>query len=357
MSQPQFTRRTCRPRDAVEQLSRDYPGAWQALDAFRADKGRNGLPDWPAWCYLPMAAAYAVVSGCGAGRVSIDRAGDVARMAALSAWRMTQGIYRFDPAVFEAVRDTPVDGDIPADVLYRLPEWCVYVETPGMQAFGGPLHGAWVHLEWDANDGRTELRLLLDTDVGLHPIPLHLGRWSLAESLERMQAEAVRHGFGRVLSAQAPGGVLPPDAAAGAMRPVVEPIVSLVLYLCSQAGEIGDGSRRPGNPEPKRTKRGWRLFQADRPTTWDVGLRLGAALRRAYQAEQTGSGGGEHAGPRPHIRRAHWHGFRSGPMKRADGSDIPTAERRFDLRWLPPIAVAMGDATPADMPAVVRPVR
>lgn len=352
MSQPQpkFQRRTCRPRDAVEQLSRDYPGAWSALDQFRADKGRSGLPDWPDWCYLPMAASYAVVSGGGPLRVSPGRAGDVARVAALSAWRMTQGIYRFDPAVFDAVRDTPVVGDIPADVLYRLPEWCVYIETPGMQAFGGALHGCWVHLESDANDGRAELRLLLDSDAGLHPIPLHLGRWPLAESLGRMQAEAVRHGFGRVLSAQVPGGVLPPDAAAEAMRPVVEPIVSLVLYLCSQAGEIGDGVRRPGNPEPKRTKRGWRMFQADRPTTWDVGLRLGAALRRAYQAEQTGATGpaAEHAGPRPHIRRAHWHGYWSGPREGA---------RRYDLRWLPPIAVAMGDAGPDSMPAVVRAVR
>lgn len=211
MSQPQFHRRTCRPRDAVEQASRDYPGAWGVLDQFRADRGQQGLPDWPAWCYLPMAAAYAVVSGGGPRRVAPERAGDVARLAALAAWRMTQGIYRFDPAVFDAVRSTPVAGDIPADVLYRLPEWCVYIETPGMQA-------------------------------------------------------------------------------------------------------------------------------------------LGAALRRAYQAEQTGGGdaAGEHAGPRPHIRRAHWHGYWSGPR---DGA------RRYDLRWMPPIAVAMGEATPADLPAVVRAVR
>ena len=42
MSQPQFTRRTCRPRDAVDQASRDYPGAWGVLDQFRADKGHAG---------------------------------------------------------------------------------------------------------------------------------------------------------------------------------------------------------------------------------------------------------------------------------------------------------------------------
>ena len=43
--------------------------------------------------------------------------------------------------VYDAVRDTPVEGDIPCEVLHRLPEWCVYVETPGMTAFQAPLHG------------------------------------------------------------------------------------------------------------------------------------------------------------------------------------------------------------------------
>ena len=38
VTQPQFTRRTCRPRDAVEQASRDYPGAWGVPDQFRADR-------------------------------------------------------------------------------------------------------------------------------------------------------------------------------------------------------------------------------------------------------------------------------------------------------------------------------
>lgn len=343
MTSPQFTRRTCRPRDAVEQLSRDYPGAWSVLDQFRAGKGRAGLPDWPAWCYLPMAASYAVISGGGPNRVSLDRGADVGRMAALSAWRMTQGIYRFDPAVYDAIRSTPVAGDIPADVLCRLPEWCVYVETPGMDMDGQPLHGVWAHLECDANTQRHELRLLLDTDARLVPVPLHLGAWSLAESISRMLDESAAQALMR-------GGAPVPRALAAPLRGLVEPIVSLLLYICSEGAELGSGARKPGNPEPKRTKRGWRLFQADRPTTWDVGVRLGAALRRAYQAERTGAAGagGEHAGPRPHIRRAHWHGFWRGPLQ---------GERSFALRWLPPIAVAMGDAAPADLPAVVRPVR
>ena len=52
-------------------------------------------------------------------------------------------------------------------------------------------------------------------------------------------------------------------------------------------------------------------------------------------------------GPRPHVRRAHWHGFWSGPRE----SDA----RKLSLKWLPPIQdnLDLGD----DLPAVVRPVR
>lgn len=334
---------TCRPRDHLNAFTQRYPGGWSKAGDLVRERGTGGIPDWPSWCFLPMAGSYAVVSAeLGVSRIALPYIDDVARHAALAAWRVTQGIYRFDPAVFEAVRDTPVAGDIPHDVLYRLPEWCVYIETPEMIAGDQRLHGAFVHLEHDANTGRPELRLLLDLDTELLPVPLHLGPWSLEESLLRMVteagAQAMAHGF--------------PQPSAPAFT-IVAPLVSLVLYVCSQASEIGEPGRQPHRPEAKRTKRGLQHFPADKPTTWDVGVRLGAALRRAYQAAQAGGGDGL-GGVRPHIRRAHWHGFRSGPRLRADGTEIPAVDRAFDLRWMPPIAV---NADGSDMPAVIRKVR
>lgn len=350
---PQFEKPACRPRDHLIAAGHLYPSAWKQADSFRADRGVDGLPDWPDWCYLPMSAWYAIVSAdAGVERLGpqhVSLVGDVARLAALGAWRCTQGIYRFDPALYNAVCETPVNGDLPHDVLYRLPEWCVYMETPELQWLNSPLHGVFAHMEWDVNSGRPELRLLMDADAQLAPLPLHLGAWSLAESISRMLDEAA-------VQAIAAGFAVDGHAeAVKVLRHQVEPVVSLLLYLCAQASEIGDGVAKPANPAPKRTKAGLRMFPADRPTTWDVGVRLGAALRRAYHAEETTSGGGEHAGPRPHIRRAHWHGFRSGPMKRDDGTEIPTPVRKFTLRWLPPIPVNVDDV--GEMPATIRPVK
>ena len=344
MAQPQPV--TCRPREHLVVAGRLYPNAWLRVDQLRADRGTHGLPSWPEWCFLPLAGAYAMISeDAGIDRLPFELAADVSRLGALAAWRVTQGIYRFDPAVYDAVRHTTLDRDIPCAVLYRLPEWCVYIETPSIEWSGQPLHGAWAHLEWDVATGRTELRLLTDSDLGLLPIVLHLGSWTIAEAMERALAESTRN-------AHAAGGSLadlatrmgPQSELVKHMLPVLQPLVALLLYLCSQNAEIGDGTHRPGNPLHKLVRGLPRTFQALRPTTWDVGVRMGAALRRAYHAEQMGQA--THAGPRPHVRRAHWHGFWSGPRAGAD--------RRFDLRWLPPIAVNVDD--PDALPAVVRTV-
>ncbi|WP_295430181.1 hypothetical protein [uncultured Thiodictyon sp.] len=56
----------------------------------------------------------------------------------------------FDPTVAAAVAGTPLAGDLPNDLRYRLPEWCVSIETPGRTWEGRTLHGFWVHLEWIA---------------------------------------------------------------------------------------------------------------------------------------------------------------------------------------------------------------
>lgn len=344
----QFDRKTHRARDALIQTGRDYPDAWKSADLFRASRGEPGFA-WPDWCFLPLAAAHAVVSESWGGQIPLHRIHDVARVGAMMAWRMTQGIYRFDPSIYEALRDTPVSGDIPADVLFQLPEWCVYIETPEMETDAVRLYGFWAHMEHDMSTGRPELRLLLDRGDGLVPVPLHIGQWSLSAAVDRAMDLAT------VYAASA--GASPVSAIdRQAQRRWAEPLVSLLLYLCSSP----DFSRRgqaafPVNPQPKRTKQGWRMFASSGPTEWDVGVRMGAALRAAYQQEQAdvdAASTGRQV--RPHVRRAHWHTFLSGPKMR-DGEPIPSAERRRELRWVPPIPVNIDGLD--ELPAVIRKVK
>jgi hypothetical protein len=321
-----------RPGRLLGTFTRLYPDAWKQVDDLRAN--RKGLGDWPDWCFLPLAGAYAIISK-GARTLSLDPSRHVGILGALAAWRVTQGIYRFDPTILDALWDTPVTGDIPTEVLFHLPEWCVYIPTPERRWHGAALHGVFAHLEYDVNDKRTELRFVLDVTGpgGDDPIvlPLHVGQGGVAEGVAAMMRECARH---------TPVSVQMPDGLAGELTDDVSPLVSLVLYLCSQAAEIraaGGGDRRPARPQPVRTKKGVRLFPPDHPMPWEVGYRLGVALRRAVsEAMPTPGMSGTQASPRPHIRRAHWHSYWIGRR------DQPEA-RSVMLKWLPPIPVNVQD--------------
>lgn len=316
-----------RPLDHLSAAAGLYPNAWRLVDDLRADRGK-GLPLWPPWCFLPLAGWYAIVSAdAGVDRLPPHMVPDAARLAAIGTWRYTKGIYRYDDDARWALAGTVLHGEMPVDVLLRLPEWSVYIETPGREWLGSVLHGFWAHLEWDANTQRRELRFLLDLDDGLIPQILHMGPWTITEAIDRWISEAHRqaqlHNLGTV-----------PDTtyAVEVMSAAVLPLVSLLLYLCSDEPEVQDRDEpeaRPGRPQPKRTKNGWRLFEARKPRIWTVGAGIGEALRRAAQDEATGRT------VRAHVRRAHWHGYWTG----ARGSD----DRRFRYRWLSPMVVGGGE--------------
>lgn len=315
-----------RPVEHLREMMRRYPDLGREVDRFRAGRG-TALPDWPDWCFLPMAAWMAIATGGSPSPIPTPR--DVYTMqllAAVGTWRYTQGIYRIDPDLRAALTESDVSGDLPSEVLHRLPEWSVYVDTPGMAWGNADLYGFWAHLEADANTGDTELRILLDQDAALTAVPVHLGPWPLVEAVERTIRES-RQQAAKI-------GLRMPDTgnASVILADQLVPLISILLYLCSDEPEI-DNERQPGTsprfPVPKRTKRGVRLFAPDRPTVWIVGHRIGDVIRESRTLAQAGD-----RRVRAHIRRGHWHGYWRGPR---DG------ERRFLYHWLPPMVVGGGD--------------
>jgi hypothetical protein len=343
------------PKKALEYYSRVYPSAWKYIDLFRADRGKK-LPWWPDWCFCPLSGAYAIVS-TEAEKQGIDITSseglplinDIGIIGALAAWRVTQGVYRFDPDVYRAVIETPVTGDLPHDVLFNLPEWCIYIETPGLSFLGKPLYGFFAHLEHDSNSNRKELRFVMDHTGPDDARPklltqvLHLGPWSLLEAVKKAVQEA------RLQTRIITGTDTDlPEEMTDILQGEYMPLVSLLLYVCSVNGEIGDGERRPVRPRSKKTKKGQRIFPPQKITTWDVGVRMGAALRKAKQAQEqieaSETSAGQRTSPRAHVRRAHWHGYWTGPH---DG------ERKHILKWLYPVLVGAGD----DIPVTIRPVK
>lgn len=305
------------------------PGAFDVLSLIREGRIGGDLPHWPDWCWVPVSVvADMLAAGLADGpspppnEMSRDASAlEAASMTAVAAWRQTQGVYRFDPDVLDELWRTPASGDLPADVLERLPEWCVYIETPARAAFYQRLAGFYASLDFDTTNGRRSLRLVLDTDAGLLPVPVIL-RGSLGEAVAMLNAEAA--------AAVAEGAITPDVAEVGSdLLAAIEPLVSLVLYLCSEAAELVDRKGRLSQPrgfrDPARTP--------NAPTVWVTASRLGARLRSARASSQRDEAG-SHSRPRPHVRRAHWHHFWTGSK---------AGNRNLVLRWVHPVLVA-GDA-------------
>jgi hypothetical protein len=309
-----------RPINHLAAANKLYPNAWKMVEQFRLGRGRD-LPKWPGWCFMPMAGWYTIVcEDAGTPIVPSNQVPDIGRMAAIGTWRYSKGVYRFDPDVFASLWSTSITGNLPSEVLLRLPQWCIYIETPDKMLDTNPMYGYWCHLEWDANDQHQELRLLLDTESILLPIVIHLGDWPLETAIQKAVAESTRH---------IPNGVLievPDQKKVRDFADVLTPMLALVLYLCSDNPDYG-AEKRPQRPRPKRTKKGWRLFAPPGPTIWRIGERIGQQIR-ATQSVNTAKNTDRTV--RPHIRSAHWHGFWSGPR---------SGPRKYNYRWLPPIPV------------------
>ncbi|WP_083828892.1 hypothetical protein [Parafrankia sp. EUN1f] len=251
-----------------------------ALSWMRDVAGRRGVapwPDWPEWCWLPMAA----VAGAGPRRPQDSpRPQDIGRLAALSTWWLDRAVVEVDEDL--AVRHLVSPGaDIRIDrerLLTGLPAWCPYVLLPPRPETVAEVYwprGFFVHTEWDAATGGAELRLLMDTDGtwdGLQAIPVHLDqptvRWSFQDAARVMTANAAA---GLVAGAQADDPRLAAGVEMGGL--VAAQVWPLVSGLVDPAGRV-IGRDRPGEvlERARAERRGTRMVWPLRSRTsfWRV---------------------------------------------------------------------------------------
>lgn len=327
-----------RIRNHVRAMGQKYPHAWEQLSMFRSMRGDKDLGYWPAWCYVPVAGAYAVVSGGGHNRVGPDNIPDVSLVAALGAWRLSQGIYVFHPEIVDALWSTEFRDKLPTEVLFSLPEFCLYFVWPsGTGLFGFDLHGFFVYLEHDAGTGEAELRIVMDCSDGvLIPQFFHLRSDSIQENLDATEQyiiEQIRKSGGD------PTVYTGMNGSGDVMRRDWGRVLSMVLYLCVVNLEIRDASGKnqaPRRPVPVKTKKGFRIFPPDFATVWEVGHVTGEKILAAREEteEREIRDTEERWSPRPHLRKAHWHSFWTGPRK--EGAEN---NRKLILKWLYPVLV------------------
>ena len=336
------------PEGWIHELNRLFPNLWtdlrKALEnpkRFMNDDCVKFIGDVPSWCPMPTFFPYLTLARRLGPDVYLRYRDAVMTVASMYLWRAGKGIYRFSPELYRALVNQPFSGDIPNECLYRMPEWAVYIETPGIAIGGLPVSGFIAHLDYNLYSRETDLQFAIFRQGISEPkmIALPLGEGGLIEAMHRV--DAIDSMFN-----------IPRDRQIGLRedyRHALSSMLQLLLYLCSEEPDM-PAVEHPSN---RRTLSGG-VRSPESPRLWDVGVRIGAALRKAdtvrnsglaIERNPDGNACGNHARPRAHIRSAHWTTYWTGPRT---GRQTPI------LRWIPPLPINMDWKKPT--PAVVHPV-
>jgi hypothetical protein len=114
------------------------------------------------------------------------------------------------------------------------------------------------------------------------------------------------------------------------MVSVISSLINIIFYICSTNCDITDKTpsvrNHPFHLRYKNKKNGpFQLLPPMQSKIYSVGENLSKQVIEFDRRNKANSN------PiRPHVRRAHWHGFWTGPR---DG------EREFILKWIPPTIV------------------
>lgn len=265
---------------------------------------------------------------------------DADMLAAVLPWSKTQHVYRFDYDFARELVDTPLGEALPMELLLQLPDWCVYVEATGvippltadtaMTPIGGYVPsgsqaiGFYAYITPRASSPAKrvvfvddEFELVIVEDFGeqlgylQHVFPL-LPNATFNELAATMNTRYPTP-FGTPIDEH--------SSSAHAM-------LSMLLYLVDDSIDL-NGKAPPQHPRtaPRANPK--------HPTVWQVGYRVGSALRRAWATAPSEPLGGSHASPRAHMRRGHRHLYWTG-----EGRKTPR------VRWVAPVAVGAGKIVP-----------
>ncbi len=185
------------PDKWIRAMNRKYPNLWTDLrkqyedpsklfsNKLKLDKFLKEVPDW---CIMPTLFPFMVLT---------DRYGEVFYMSHLDEimtlgstyiWRCSKGIYRFAPEIYEALISQPLSGDLPIECLYHLPEWAVYIETPGLSYERHKMYGFIAHLDYNLFSKGVDLQFAMFLEGREMPktVALPFGEGGLSEAMDRV---------------------------------------------------------------------------------------------------------------------------------------------------------------------------
>lgn len=323
------------PLDLLKQATELCPKAWDLLSDIHSHNGQGGLPRWDNDCYVPIAAAKAVVESEADFKNESDVARVGATLAALAPWRLSKEVFVLDPEMEEVLFAQEDCLDIPSEVLSHLPYQCFYIQFNNLYFGDDKVIGTFVHMEYDIDTQDRELRFLcLNKNNMPYAFPIHLNQENLYDNLEYTRQEGYKYLYESGQYDKAQKFMLDMDLA-DTLVLFMSKMLQVVLYICASNADIEENPEQKTitHRSPSRIKDKYGEIRK-----WDVGVRVGASFRqyKRVQHKQSSMSTGTHASPRPHIRRGHWHNFWTGSMKEP-------STRKLILKWISPIAVGVDD--------------
>lgn len=162
------------PGRLLANISRLYPGVWDLVDEIRAEnRDASGKLSWDADIFLPSGYWRAIQDHYERQNGVPATAERFYQLMMGGAWRPTQDIISFDPAFYDALIATPLEGKLPTEVLSRFPAWCVYFVAPGLALDGEIYDGFFAMLDESKGDRHLCLYFLShDKEYFVQPIRL-----------------------------------------------------------------------------------------------------------------------------------------------------------------------------------------
>jgi len=336
------------PGRMIQYYTNKFPGLWGLITKARSEMDTG---EWPGWCHTPYIVITKVIGdiiGMENVRDLVDpdkRAEYADRIEALNFlvptlcaiynWSKTKNIYKFDKTISDELLNTKFDGNVPVKALLKLPDWCMFIEIPE-----SPIKNCTEFFVLpDCSDKSGDDVLFLLPTCGndkmvCAPLCIHLSDITIEESL-KLGIELNRRLYNNNFYSHSEEAVIEHT------KNLIAPMLHHVLYLCSEKPDIVNHNPHSTHKSPNKTSSYF-------PIQWDVGVRVGAAIRKVHPensgATRTPHEGG-HNRPRPHVRRAHWHHYWTGPRKEA---------QELIVKWLHP---ALVNASEEDaLPAVIHEV-
>lgn len=309
----------------LKNYSKNYPNAWPIANSFILEPPMY----WPKYVLLPVSGWYTIIAnGHGVETLDMQQAQQVPLLSAIGTWRYSKAVYSFDVNLHSSLLKSAITGNIPSEVFYKLPNFCLYIEADSFldRWAESPLYGFFVHLEYDVTTKISELRFIFDTDHGLVPVMLHLGNWSIRESIAKM-FDVVNQNL--PLEAEK----FNPDHYE-ALAADISPYLSLVIYLCSDEPDVNNHTKNAGRPSYKYVKGAAKVFAPKDIGFFTVGESVGKKLSSIYNYNVKADG----TSKKPHIRRGHWHGYYKGNAN----------NKTFFYKWIPPLFVGGGSSKGTD---------